>query len=140
MRILSQVESDDQLTITTDDIGSVIIPIEAIENRMRFYGLSTPEAAVQAILREHHERQAGRCGRLARGQSWHDLTPQERGQITGGLADVEVAEVKLSETVRDEVQALRTRQLASRQHATTARDATALSDTPGRAESSVEGA
>lgn len=84
----------------------IVIPLHAIKNRMAFYGLSTPEEAVTAILREHHHRlnqSAPPKGRKGR-QDWRKLSPVERGMATGGLDDtISVPPVVLPQSVLDDL-------------------------------------
>lgn len=56
---------------------TIIIPLAAIENRQRGYGLATPAEAFRAILREH----AKRLCEMPDG----DESPNPRSNLHGGL-------------------------------------------------------
>lgn len=81
-------------------VERIIIPDRAVANRMDFYDLSDPIDALVAILREHYARLNGNPqlppveilpDGAHRRKSWRELTPAERGALTGGVSGVPVA-------------------------------------------------
>ena len=81
---------------------AILVPLDAIADRMSFYNLASAEEAVQAILREHYKRLNG--GDQRPGKPWRDMAPAERGAVTGGLDKaISVGGLALSATLTAEI-------------------------------------